>query len=437
LVTPSNIRKNGNGLRLIAAVAILAVAMAAGGSILCFSEESDAVGEKWSVSSNAGAIVNGSINPVDQESTTLTHTVTIKANTGCFVPAKSANNDEVQLDGVQTGVTGAQVVAGSYTPNADRTSATVQVKVETITTDHAKVNIKCTCVKGAVISFTANITSAPAIEQMKVAPGADYKVTLTTSKISVTGYDLKTAKLTRETDTQSVDLTSANDKTTFTIPAKYLVSDKTVTAQMNYTLHVYEVKNGNLKNLVFSVSGTKEYNSRVTITIKGVTGYHAPTTGVTAEGGSKYDYTTAGEGNAVIGTITIPNITSDITLYGTGVANTYKITYFANALDVGKVPVKFNQKFHTYTYGTDLFLPTSPNDQINHFELIYQRCVDDNGNTITKIPGTTLPNTNEIVISIIVEDNMDYADEMPKNITMALCIVAAAVMTLVLVVVRR
>ena len=417
---------------------ILAVAMAAGGSILCFSEESYAVGEKWSVSSNEGAIVNGSINPVDTESTDLTHTVTIKASTGCFVPAKSANNDEVQLDGVQTGVTGAQVVANSYTPNNDRTSATVQVKVDTITTDHAKVNIKCTCVKAAVISFTASIKTAPAIEQIKVAPGADYKVTLTTSKITVTGYDLKTAKLTRESDTQSVDLVSADDKTTFTIPAKYLVADKTVTAQLNYTLHVYEVKKGDLNNLIFSVEGTKEYNTKVTIKIKGVTGYHAPAekNGVIANGGPDDAYTFSGEGNAVIGTITIW-ITSDITLDGNGVPNTYKITYFANALDVGKVPVKFDARFHTYTYGTDLLLPTSPEDQANHFELIYQRCVDDDGNTITKIPGNTLPNTGDIVISIIVEDNMDYADKMPKNITMALCIIAAAVMILVLVVVRR
>jgi len=415
--------------------------MAAGGSILFFSEESSAVGEKWSVSSNEGAIVNGSINPVDDESTVLTHTVTIKAAKDCFVPAKSANNDEVQLDGVPAGVTGAIVVPGSYTPTTDRTSATVQVKVETITADHAKVNIKCTCVKAAIISFTANIPSPTVIEQMKVIPGIDYKVTLATSKVTVTGYDLKTANLTKESDKQSVNITTEKTNTVFTIPAKFLVSEKTVTAQLFYTLHVYEIKNGDLKNLVFSVSGSKEYNSKVTITIKGLTGYHAPKTGVTAEGGSDYTYV-AGDGNNAIGTITIPNITSDITLYGTGVANSYKITYFADALGVGKVPVKFDQKYHTYYYGTDLMLPLSSKDQINHFELIYQRCVDDDGKTIIKIPGTTIPKeggveVDYINISIIVEDNMDYADELPKNVTMALCIVAAAVMTLVLVVVRR
>ena len=426
-------------MRLIAAVAILAIAIA-GCSLAFTGEENDAEGEKWSVASKAGAIANGSINPEDTESTALEHTITIKSAAGYFVPLKNAtSNNEVQLDGEQAGVTGAQVVAGSYTPNADRTSATVKVKVTTITADHAKVYIKCTCIKAATISFTSNITGPPAVTQLKVAPGSDYKVTLTNDKVAYTGYDIKTAKLTRGTDTQSVNVTTNADKSiTFTIPAKYLVANTTMTAQLNYTLHVYSVTAGSLYNLTLDIKGTREYNTEVVITIKGTTGYHAPakTTGIEVKGGSVYSYSYAGEGNDIIGTVTIPKITTDVTINGAADGNTYKVTYMADALDVGKVPVKFSPEFHTYTYGSALNLPTEASQQVNHLELTFIECIDANGQKITVIPASE-KHLEDFTVSIKVEDNMDYADYTPRNITIILCIVAAAMLALVMVVIKR
>ena len=427
-------------MRLVAAVAILAIAVA-GCSLAFTDEEADALGEKWSVASKDGAIANGSIDPADPESTNLEHTITIKAASGYYVPAKdTASNNEVQLDGDQTGVTGAQVVPGSYTPSADRTSATVAVKVTSVTADHAIVYIKCTCVKPSTITFTASITGPPAVSKMKVAPGADYKITLARDKVAYTGHDIKTAKLTKGSMADSVNVTTEDDGSiTFTIPAKYLVANESMNVQLNYTLHVYKVTAGSLYNLTFSITkGTCEYNTEVVITIKGTTGYHAParTTGIEVKGGSLYSYTYSGEGNNIVGTVTIPNITTDVTINGSADGNTYKVTYMADAHGVGKVPVRFKPEFHTYTYGSPLILPSDSSQQINHLELKFIECVDATGKKITVIPGTE-HHLEDFTIAILVEDNMDYADYGPLNVTMFVCIAAAIVLALVMVVIRR
>lgn len=431
--------KDHRALRLIAAVAILAIAIA-GCSIALTSEESEAAGEKWSVASKEGAIINGSIDPADPESTDLEHTITIMAAEGCFVPVKNAAaNDEVQLDGNQTGVTGAQVVPGSYTPDDDRLTATVKVKVTAVTADHAKVYIKCTCVKPATVNFKANITGPPAVAPMKIAPGADCEIELAGDMVAYTGHDIKTAKLTKGATTQSVNVTTnADGSIELTIPAKYLVANEAMEVQLNYTLHVYKVTAGSLYNLTFKTKGTCEYNTEVVITIEGTTGYHAPAkpSGIDVKGGSVYTYSYSGEGNNIIGTVTIPKITTDVTINGAADGNTYKVTYMADALDVGKVPVRFKPEFHTYTYGSIMYLPTKPSDQINHLELTFIECIDGKGNKIEYIPASE-KHLGDFTVSILVEDNMDYADYTPRNITIALGIIAAVVLAIVMVVMRR
>lgn len=424
-----------SGLRLVAAIAILAIAIA-GCSIAFTDEESDAVDNKWKVSSKTGGISNGSISPADTESTTLEHTVTIKASNGYFVPAKVTAGGEVQLDGDPTGVTSAQVVAGSYTPNADRTSATVKVRVATITAEHGVVNIKCTCVKGTTIEFSVTPAGVTTIEKLTVAPGANYTVTLnTTNKGIVTGYDIgPKANLTSGTTTKSADITVSGNTATFTIPSSLMVSNKTVTAGLTYTLHKYDITS-QMTYLDVKVDGTKEYKTKVTITITGKEGYHAPLTGITATGASDAKYTTTGTGNEVVGTVTIDSITSNIVLKGTGEPNTYKVTYVADALDVGEVVVKFGDQFNTYTYNATLTLPASPEDQLDHPELIFKKCVDKGGNQITTVPPAE--HLEDFVVKIVVEDNMDYADYTPRNITAVLCIVAAVVLALVMVVIKR
>lgn len=426
--------KDHRALRLIAAAAILAITIA-GCSIALTDEESDAsTAGKWNV---AGSALTDCTLEADAPSKAEEHTVTIKANKNCFVPLANAQ-DPVSIDTEGTTATGATIVGNSYTPSEDRSTATVKIKV-TAASEGQVVKINCTCLKASILNFTSNISGPPAVSQMKVAPGADCKITLESEKVTYTGHDIKTAKLTKGNNAEPVNVTTKDDGSIeFTVPAKYLLPNEAAGVQLNYTLHVYKVTAGSLYNLTFKTKGTCEYNTEVVITIEGTTGYHAPAkpSGIDVKGGSVYSYSYSGEGNNIIGTVTIPNITTDVTINGAADGNTYKVTYMADALDVGKVPVRFKPEFHTYTYGSIMYLPTKPSDQINHLELTFIECIDGKGNKIEYIPASE-KHLGDFTVSILVEDNMDYADYTPRNITIALGIIAAVVLAIVMVVMRR
>ncbi len=433
-------------MALLAATAMLAVAMA--GFLVADTDDSDAAVTTWSVEkASATAIAHGDMKTVSALVATHTQTATITAADGYFVPT----SESAVTIKFEEGVFKNDDVTHEYKPANDRKTATLKVTIKDVesTAEVAKVQVTCAMEQGAAIKFVVDPTTMPAINTQYGPLNTDKVVTFTTATGGgiVEGYNIKECSI--GTDKYTVTNNS------FTIEKAKLTTVAGVEVKVAYEAQKYKIEMvGTDSHMVLSKTDITygEENVRVTITpekLKDASGkeysvYHAPSTARITSGSVSYEYKTAGTGNETTGYFVIPKVTGNVSVSCTGAPNVYSITYIAKTDGDGDKEVFFKDRSETlvnkYTYNVNTALPDKNNntmvdsegEAIN--EYIFERCyeiVEGEKKTVLAIPAGTYGD-QEVLVEVI--DNMDYAETLYRNIEIALCLVAAAIMAIAMVV---